>query len=167
MTIVERAAYLKGLTEGMGIDPKSKEGKLWYALNDLLHDMAHEIEDLQACSMDQADMIDEIADELEYLEEITCDLDLPEEYDSCDCDCKCHCDCEDEDDDDDDEDDEDDEDEEIEYDGIIYDATCPVCGEEISFGQETLEEGSVNCPGCGELLEFDLSEEEESEEEDD
>ena len=166
MTIVERAAYLKGLTEGMGIDPKSKEGKLWYALNDLLHDMAHEIEDLQACSMDQADMIDEIADELEYLEEITCDLDLPEEYDSCDCDCKCHCDCED-DDDDDDEDDEDDEDEEIEYDGIIYDATCPVCGEEISFGQETLEEGSVNCPGCGELLEFDLSEEEESEEEDD
>ena len=166
MTIVERAAYLKGLTEGMGIDPTSKEGKLWYALNDLLHDMAHEIEDLQACSMDQADMIDEIADELEYLEEITCDLDLPEEYDSCDCDCKCHCDCEDEDDDDD-EDDEDDEDEEIEYDGIIYDATCPVCGEEISFGQETLEEGSVNCPGCGELLEFDLSEEEESEEEDD
>ena len=169
MTIVERAAYLKGLTEGMGIDPESKEGKLWYALNDLLHDMAHEIEDLQACSMDQADMIDEIADELEYLEEITCDLDLPEEYDSCDCDCKCHCDCEDEDDDDDDDDDddEDDEDEEIEYDGIIYDATCPVCGEEISFGQETLEEGSVNCPGCGELLEFDLSEEEESEEEDD
>lgn len=165
MTIVERAAYLKGLTEGMGIDPESKEGKLWYALNDLLHDMAHEIEDLQACSMDQADMIDEIADELEYLEEITCDLDLPEEYDSCDCDCKCHCDCDDDDDDDDDEDDDDDdEDEEIEYDGIIYDATCPVCGEEISFGQETLEEGSVNCPGCGELLEFDLSEEEESEE---
>lgn len=164
MTIVERAAYLKGLTEGMGIDPESKEGKLWYALNDLLHDMAHEIEDLQACSMDQADMIDEIADELEYLEEITCDLDLPEEYDSCDC--KCHCDCDD-DDNDDDEDEDDNEDEEIEYDGIIYDATCPVCGEEISFGQETLEEGSVNCPGCGELLEFDLSDEDESEEEDD
>ena len=166
MTIVERAAYLKGLTEGMGIDPESKEGKLWYALNDLLHDMAHEIEDLQACSMDQADMIDEIADELEYLEEITCDLDLPEEYDSCDCDCKCRCDDDDDDDEEDDDDDED-EDEEIEYDGIIYDATCPVCGEEISFGQETLEEGSVNCPGCGELLEFDLSEEEDEEAEED
>lgn len=158
MTIVERAAYLKGLTEGMGIDPESKEGKLWYALNDLLHDMAHEIEDLQACSMDQADMIDEIADELEYLEELTCDLDLPEEYDSCDCENGCKCGCDDDDDDDDD-----DEDEEIEYDGVIYDATCPVCGEEISFGQETLEEGSVNCPGCGELLEFDLSEDEEDE----
>ena len=162
MTIVERAAYLKGLTEGMGINPESKEGKLWYALNDLLHDMAHEIEDLQACSMDQADIIDEIADELEYLEEITCDLDLPEEYDSCDCENGCKCGCDDDDDDDDDEDD-DDEDEEIEYDGVIYDAVCPVCGEEISFGQETLEEGSVNCPGCGELLEFDLSEDEEEE----
>ena len=161
MTIVEKAAYLKGLTEGLGIDPESKEGKLWGALNDLLHDMAHEIEDLHASNMDHAEAIDEIAEELSYLEELTCDLDMPEDfedYDECEGDCcSCGCDCGDFDDDDDDEDD----DEEIEYDGIIYDATCPVCGEEISFGQETLEEGSVNCPGCGELLEFDLSEEEE------
>ena len=164
MTIVEKAAYLKGLTEGLGIDPESKEGKLWGALNDLLHDMAHEIEDLHASNMDHAEAIDEIAEELSYLEELTCDLDMPEDfedYDECEGDCcSCGCDCGDFDDDDDDEDD-DEEDEEIEYDGIIYDAPCPVCGEEISFGQETVEEGSVNCPGCGELLEFDLSEEEE------
>ena len=172
MTIVEKAAYLKGLTEGLGIDAESKEGKLWNALNDLLHDMAHEIEDLHACNMDHAEALDEMAEELSYLEELTCDLDMPEDFEEYDCegDCgSCGCDCGDYDDDDDDEDDDeddDDEDEEIEYDGIIYDATCPVCGEEISFGQETLEEGSVNCPGCGELLEFDLSEEEESEEED-
>ena len=38
MTVVEKAAYLKGLTEGLGIDPESKEGKLWGALNDLLHE---------------------------------------------------------------------------------------------------------------------------------
>ena len=44
------------------------------------------------------------------------------------------------------------------YDGVIYDATCPVCGEEISFDEETLEEGSIQCPNCGELLEFDLGE---------
>ena len=169
MTIVEKAAYLKGLTEGLGIDPESKEGKLWGALNDLLHDMAHEIEDLHASNMDHAEAIDEIAEELSYLEELTCDLDMPEDFEDYDeecggdC-CSCGCDCGDYDDEDEDDDDDDDEDEEIEYDGIIYDATCPVCGEEISFGQETLEEGSVNCPGCGELLEFDLSEEEESEE---
>ena len=58
---------------------------------------------------------------------------------------------------------EDDEDEELEYDGVIYDATCPVCGEEISFDEETLERGSIQCPNCGETLEFDLGGEEESE----
>ena len=45
---------------------------------------------------------------------------------------------------------------------MIYDATCPVCGEEISFDEETLEKGSILCPKCGEKLEFELGEEEES-----
>ena len=166
MTVVEKAAYLKGLAEGLGVTPDSKDGKLWFALTDLLSDMAHEIEDLQSSNMDFAEALDEISEDLTYLEELTCDLDMPEDFeDECDGDCgSCGCDCgdydDDDDEDDDDDDDDDEDDEEIEYDGIIYDAVCPVCGEEISFGQETLEEGSVNCPGCGELLEFDLSEEE-------
>ena len=41
---------------------------------------------------------------------------------------------------------------------MIYDVTCPVCGEEISIDEETLEKGSIQCPACGEELEFDLSE---------
>ena len=165
MTIVEKAAYLKGLAEGLDVENNSKEGKLWSVMLELLSDMAHEIEDLQESNLDHAGAIDDISEELSYLEELVCDLDMPEDFeDECDGDCgSCGCDCGDYDDDDDedDEDDDDEDDEEIEYDGIIYDAVCPVCGEEISFGQETLEEGSVNCPGCGELLEFDLSEEEE------
>ena len=52
MTVVEKAAYLKGLAEGLGVTPDSKEGKLWAALNDLLSDMAHEIEDLQESNLD-------------------------------------------------------------------------------------------------------------------
>ncbi len=139
MTIVEKAAYLKGLTEGLGVGADSKEGKLWGALCDLVSDMAHEIEDLQQCNLDYADVLDEIGDELSYLEELTCDLDT--EY---------------WDDDEDDEDDEDDDDEELEYDGVLYDVTCPVCGEEITFDEDTLDEGSVECPNCGEELEFDL-----------
>lgn len=139
MTIVEKAAYLKGLTEGLGVGADSKEGKLWGALCDLVSDMAHEIEDLQQCNLDYADVLDEIGDELSYLEELTCDLDT--EY---------------WDDDEDDEDDDDDDDEELEYDGVLYDVTCPVCGEEITFDEDTLDEGSVECPNCGEELEFDL-----------
>ena len=70
MTVVEKAAYLKGLAEGLGVTPDSKEGKLWAALNDLLSDMAHEIEDLQESNLDLADIIDDMGEDLSYLEEL-------------------------------------------------------------------------------------------------
>ena len=163
MTIVEKAAYLKGLCEGLGVDPDSRDGKLWGALNELLSDMAHEIEDLQSGSLDFADTLDEFGDELSYLEELTCDLDRPEDMDDefCSGDCEsCEYDCvsdeEDEGEEDEDED-EDEDDGEPGYDGVLYDVKCPVCGEEITFDEDTLEEGSIECPKCGETLEFDLS----------
>lgn len=178
MTIVEKAAYLKGLAEGLGVEPESREGKLWGALNDLLADMAHEIEDLQSGSLDFADALDEIGDELSYLEDLTCDLDTPEDIEDCDGDCSsCQFECPftDEDDEDEDEDnivpfsadadeeeeEDEDEDEELQYDGVMYDVKCPVCGEEITFDEDTLEEGSIVCPKCGETLEFDLDGEDE------
>ena len=74
MTIVEKAAYFKGLVEGLGVDPESKDGKLWNALTDVLAAMAHEIEDLQASDLDFAEAIDEISEDLTYLEELTCDF---------------------------------------------------------------------------------------------
>ena len=158
MTVVEKAAYLKGLVEGLGVEPDSRDGKLWGALTDLLSDMAHEIEDLQASDLDFAEALDEISEDLSYLEELTCDLDMPEDDEDCDCDCDCCPDpcCEDDED-------EYDEYDEIEYDGVLYDATCPSCGEEITFDEDTLDKGSINCPVCGELLEFDLSEEDNEE----
>ena len=187
MTIVEQAAYLKGLAEGLGMGPETRDGKLWGALTTLLSDMAHEIEDLQADSLDLADAVDQIGDELGYLEELTLDLDSPEDFE----------DFEEEDFDEEDEEDEqtyrpalrlyededpDDEealeDEEVPedeeepedeqedgdgelYDGILYDVTCPSCGQEISFDEDTLEAGSITCPGCGEVLEFDLGDDDE------
>lgn len=167
MTIVEKAAYLKGLTDGLGLGSETKEGKLWTALNDLLSDMAHEIEDLQSTALDYADALDEISEDLTYLEELTCDLDKPEDlfdgdedYDDeaspCSGDCSACSGCAGMDDDDEDELHEGDE--ELEYDGILYDVTCPSCGEEISFDAETLERGSIECPACGEILEFDSEE---------
>lgn len=158
MTIVEKAAYLKGLTEGLGISPDSKEGKLWGALNELLSDMAHEIEDLQASNLDFAEALDDISEDLTYLEELTCDLDMPEDMmddEDCSGDCSsCLLDCGAADEDDED-------DEELSYDGVMYEVTCPVCGEEIAFDEDTLSEGSTTCPNCGETLEFDLDSEDE------
>ena len=162
MTVVEKAAYLKGLTEGLGIDAGSKEGKLWAALNDLLADMAHEIEDLHDSDLGHAEALDALAEELSEMEEMVFDLDDPEDFEDyeeeddygCPADCGgCPRQAADEE-----EEDEDENDPEPSYDGVIYDATCPVCGEEISFDEETLEEGSIRCPNCGELLEFDLGE---------
>ena len=158
MTIVEKAAYLKGLTEGLGISPDSKEGKLWGALNELLSDMAHEIEDLQASNLDFAEALDDISEDLTYLEELTCDLDMPEDMmdeEGCSGNCSsCLLDCGAEDEDEED-------DEELSYDGVMYEVTCPVCGEEIAFDEDTLAKGSTTCPGCGETLEFDLDSDDE------
>ena len=168
MTIVEKAAYLKGLTAGLGVEPDSREGKLWGALTDLLSDMAHEIEDLQSGSLDFADTLDEMCEDLSYLEEMVDAYNVPDHS------------WEDEDEFFDDEEDPDkvydlnfggqdeeeepeepEEDEEIEIDGVLYDATCPSCGEVITFDEETLDKGSIRCPNCGEELEFDLGDEDE------
>lgn len=161
MTIVEKAAYLKGLTEGMGLDSESREGRLWGVLNELLGDLAHGVEELQAKVEDQDEVLDDMFEQLVYLQEYA----LPEDKF--------------EDDDYEDEDDEDEEDEDVlyppslrlyeggegeesgeeeeqEYDGVLYDVTCPGCGENITFDEETLDQGSIRCPNCGETLEFDL-----------
>ena len=138
MTITEKTAYLKGLADGLGVDPQSKEGKLWYALNDLLCDIAHELENLHETDRGQAQALDGLADEVSLLEDI-CDGMDERDYEKID----------------------DEDDEDLSYDGVVYDATCPVCGEEISFDEETLETGSIQCPKCGETLEFDLGAEEE------
>ena len=178
MTIVEKAAYLRGLTDGLGMDPQSREGRLWAALNDLLGDMAHEIEDLHETDRGQAQALDGVADELSYLEELCGGFDSEDEADTPVCgSCSRSCMAENFADEDEplsftsdnkdaqyDEDAADDNgDDEPQYDGVVYDATCPVCGEEISFDEQTLEKGSIQCPKCGEILEFELGEDEEAE----
>lgn len=174
MTIVEKAAYLKGLTAGLGVEPDSRDGKLWGALTDLLSDMAHEIEDLQSGSLDFADTLDEVCEDLSYLEEMVDAYNVPdhswddeddffEEDDEEDPDKIYDLGFGDKEEDAAGESDEEEEDEEAEIDGVLYDATCPSCGEVITFDEETLEKGSIRCPNCGEELEFDLGEDEDGE----
>lgn len=45
---------------------------------------------------------------------------------------------------------------EDEEDGDIWEVECPKCGDTICVDSDMLEEGSINCPGCGENLEFDF-----------
>lgn len=164
MTIVEKAAYLKGLTEGLGVEPDSRDGKLWGALTDLLSDIAHTLEEHEAGLDAHEETLDDVYEQLIYLQEVTLPTEELTDYDDEDY----------EFDDDEDEslykpslrlyeaeEEEDDEeqadgDEELDYDGVLYDVTCPGCGETITFDEETLDKGSIQCPTCGETLEFDL-----------
>ena len=96
-----------------------------------------------------------ISDELDEIEE---DLDAIEDF---------IMDEEEDDDDYEDEDEQWDEDEDYEEgfdfgdeDSTIYEVQCPVCGEVINFDEDTLEGGAIPCPNCGENLEFDFEVEE-------
>ena len=124
MGISEKVAYLKGLMEGMNLNADSNEGKLFLAIADVLDEIALEVEDLTDEVMELGDGLDVISDDLGDVEDIV--------YDD-----------EDEDDYEDEEDDEDDEEE-------CYATTCPECEEEIFFDDSVLEDGKVECPNCGE-----------------
>jgi DNA-directed RNA polymerase subunit RPC12/RpoP len=41
----------------------------------------------------------------------------------------------------------------------LYEVICPTCKDKIHLTESMLATGSIDCPGCGEHLEFDLSDE--------
>ena len=152
MTINEKAAYLKGLMDGLKLDTEAAEGKMISAIVELLGDMAKKVTDIEDTTIAISDELDEIEEDLDAIEDFIMDED-EDDYD------------EDYDDDDYDDDDDDYEDceEGFEYgdeDSIIYEVECP-CGNIINFDEETLEEGSIICPDCGETLEFSVDDVEE------
>ena len=147
MTVTERVAYLKGLAEGMELDASSKEGKILTAIIDVLEDMAYEISDLGDELSELEEQVDMVDEDLDTLEEIVYEED-EEEYDDCDCDCDCDCCCDEDDDE-------------------LYEVVCPSCGDVIYLDLDMLEEGCIDCPNCGENLEFELEYEDEEEEDED
>jgi phage FluMu protein Com len=134
MKLTERVSYLQGLMDGLEIDETTKEGKVLAQMADILQEMALSIEDIES-------EIDEVVELVDTLDQ---DLgDLEEDYYGLD------------------DDDEDyDEDEELDLDDDFYEVICPTCGDTICLTQEMIDEGSINCPNCKELLEFDFDDEE-------
>ena len=127
MTVVEKAAFIKGLAEGLELDTKTKEGKLISALIDLCGDLAA----IQAETDDELeylnDYIEEIDSDLGALEEEVYECDDESCCDDDDCDCCCDC-CED-----------------------GYEVTSPSCGKTIVFDHLDDDEELV-CPECGEKI---------------
>ena len=148
MTLSEKSAYLKGLMEGLKLNQETAEGKMIAAIVDLLHDMASTVSDLEENAIAVSDELDEIEDDLDAIEEYLMDEDEDDDYE------------------DDDYDFADDDGEDFDYDeDVIYDVTCPNCGEELHLDEETILKDSIHCPKCNELLEFDFDEDDESDDE--
>ena len=148
MTISEKAAYLKGLMDGLNLDTDKDEGKMIAAIVDLLGDVTKKLTAVEDTTIAISDELDEIEEDLDAIEDFILDED-EDDYDY------------DEEEDDFDEDDEFD-DEGFDFgdeDSTIYEVEC-ACGEIIDFDEETLEKGSMTCPNCGEILEFTTEEEE-------
>ena len=129
MYINEKCAYIKGLFEGLNLDPAKPEAKLIKELIDLVSDIIEEI-----------DAVEEDVEELEeYVEELDHDLGDVEtvvfecEDDDCDCDCCSgdELDCED-------------------CDGCDPECDCEDCG-----GCPMEDYCEVECPNCGETICFD------------
>ena len=133
MTLNERAAYVKGLFEGYGINAEEKEGRVLSEMLSLISDMADKISALDAECTELRDYIEELDEDLGFVEE-TVFANGEEE--------------------------EDEEGEELvsEEDDGFYEIECPSCGETVYF-DDTLESDSLVCPSCGEkVMDFDVCE---------
>ena len=145
MELKEKAAYLKGLADGLNYNKETNEGKLIAALIDLTQQLCEAVEVLDA---DMDEIVDEVVELREYIEEIDDDLNGVEEF----------LDEEVELEDWDDEDDEDEDEDEDWCDGDCegcsgcddyFEIVCPSCGETICF-DESVDPEELTCPACNE-----------------
>ena len=153
MEILEKVAYMKGLAEGIGLDVKSKEGKLLKVMMDILDDVALELQDIRDEQGDLEEGLDAVSEDLADVESYLFDQE------------------------DDEEDDEEDEEvyqttcpnceEEIFFDETILEdgsVLCPNCGEELEFDLTDLS-GCGGC--CGACADVDEDDPEDEDDEDD
>ncbi len=128
MNITEKAAYIKGLAEGLGVTKEGNEGKVISEMLDLLAEMSEELSFLKGENKELRDYIEELDEDLGAVEE---DFYCGE--------------------DEDDYDDEEDEDEDEEGGDGYYEVVCPSCGETVCF-DESLDPDELVCPACGEKI---------------
>ena len=148
MELSNKAAYLQGLVDGLGVDESTKEGKIIKAMSALLAEMAEALEGVDEDLSRAYDQINDLSDELEDLE-----ADLYE-------------DDEDDDEDEDDDDDADDANDDDIASEPFYEVACPNCGETVYVSEDDLDAGEANCAHCGVTFEVALEGDEEEPDED-
>ncbi len=138
--LTDKASYLKGLAEGMKLNPEKDSNKLLLELLELVGDMTDELEAMAQANEELNDYVESIDDDLADLEETLFGDD--EDCDCCDCDDEdCDCDCDDGDD------------------LIAY--ACPSCGHELQFHASDVDfDEDYKCPQCGKPIFPEMDEDE-------
>lgn len=154
MTLYEKAAYLRGLADGVDLDKTTPEGKILAALLDLVSDIADEVEAINEDIVDLQDYVEEIDEDLADVEDFL-DEECDGDCEACDCDgdcdeCEfgdydCDCDCDDE---------------ECDCEDMFFEVECPSCGEVVCF-DETIDPENLACPACGEKFTCEFVDEDE------
>jgi hypothetical protein len=129
MDMGKKAAYLRGLIDGLGLDKTTKEGKVISLMSDILEEAAQLIEDLQKQMDEIVEVVDIIDRDLDVLENDFYGEDNYAEYFN------------------------------ENYGGFFRDGfceiSCPACGESVRLTDDMMSDGFANCPECDEYLEFD------------
>ena len=148
----EKAAYLKGLIDGLGIDETTKEGKVIKAMSELLGELAEAVDAIDEDVTHAYDQINDLSEELEDLE-----ADLYEDDDTDDDDEEPEEDAEDAEDSGDDDDNADVAGE------PYYEVACPACGNTVYVSEDDLDAGEAICPSCNVAFEVALADEDDDE----
>jgi hypothetical protein len=141
MMYAKKVEYLKGLMDGLSIDPNTNEYKLFAAVIDALDAFSGALGDVEEDMSDLEDALDGMNDELDAISDL---MDAIGDYD--------------------------DEDGESIGSNITpfpgmhnddmeseYEVTCPGCTHVFVVDEDTIFEGNVACPSCKDKLAFDIS----------
>lgn len=142
MTIREKAAYTKGLVDGLSLDKDKKETKAIEAILDWMETTSETFLRLE-------ENVDSVCEQLDVLDEDLASVEQEvfgcSDGECCDCNNCSDCDsCNDDDDDD--------------QDGF-YEVKCPTCSTTTCLSEDVLGKGDMKCPKCGEVLEFCVGDE--------
>lgn len=69
MNLSEKAAYIKGLAEGLDLEADKKETRVIKEMLELLSEMASDVEDVSADLSDLYDAVEEIDEDLTFVED--------------------------------------------------------------------------------------------------
>lgn len=122
MSLAEKAAYIRGLAEGLDLEADKKEVRIIKELLGLVSEMANDVDDIGADLNDLYDAVEQIDEDLTMLEEEVFGDVLGD------------------------------------YDDEMYEIVCPNCQELVELDEESLIEGDVICPACGEKIEIEIDE---------